>query len=69
MKRITNNFTGPVYVAGVTIAPGQTHDINSDDFNAWAEGAAARSWLDDGVIAVERKTARTAKATAAKAKA
>lgn len=65
MPKMLNTFTGPLVVAGVTLAPGEAAEIEQAALDRWGKGAAAAKWIEDGIVTeVKAKRGRKPKAKA-----
>lgn len=61
MPKVLNTHTGPLDVAGRIVAPGGEAEVEQDELDAWAEGAAAAEWLKTGLVDVVKPKRAKAK--------
>lgn len=47
---VKNNHTSPLFVAGVEINPGAEAAIDEVKLKQWANGNAAKIWMEQGII-------------------
>lgn len=48
--RVTNKHKGTLVVAGVTIRPGASAEVDDKRLRQWANGNAAKVWMEQGLI-------------------
>lgn len=64
MTKVTNKHTAPLNVAGTDVRPGATVEVDTKKFKQWANGNAAKTWLEIGLIDADTKVDTKAKSTA-----